>query len=285
MDPAFSRSTAGRPADDGTGVGTLLRGWRERRRFSQLALALEAGISTRHLSFIETGRARPSAGMLITLAEQLQVPLRERNRLLLAAGHAPRYGERPLDDAAMQKVRGALQRLLSAHDPCPGLVLDRRWNIVLANGAATGLTALLPPFLREPPINVFRASLHPEGLAGLTVNFPVWAGYLLGALDRAAAGAGDDATLGQLVREVAAYPNVAALGAQRGRESAPLHDELLVPCVLDVPAGRLALFTTLTTFGTPRDVTLDELSVELFYPADEATDRLLRRGPPAEPPA
>jgi len=254
-------------------VGPLLRDWRSRRRLSQMDLALDAGISPRHLSFIETGRSRPSAQVLLALAERLEMPLRERNLLLLAAGYAPRYAERHLQADAMEPVRGALQRLLDAHDPYPGLVLDRQWNVVLANAAALGLAALLPESLRAPRINVFRASLHPEGLAARTVNFAEWAGYLLDTLRRAAARTGDPALLA-LAREVEAYPDVRALPRSAERAT----PALLVPCVLDLPAGRVSLFTTLTTFGTPRDVTLDELCIELFYPADRATEAQLRGG-------
>lgn len=264
------------------GVGPLLRDWRQRRRLSQLHLALDVGVSTRHLSCIETGRARPSPAMLDALADALQVPLRERNRLLLAAGHAPRYAQRPLDDAAMAQVRGALEQLLQLHAPAPGLVLDRQWNVVLANAPALTLAALLPEPLRAPEFNVFRASLHPQGLAAYTENFDDWAAYLLRALKRALAGTADPA-LAALEAEVLAYPNVQALlarsdGAALRPGGAP--EPLLLPCVLRLPLGgqtvRLSLFTTLTTFGTPRDITLEELSVELFYPADAASAALLK---------
>jgi transcriptional regulator with XRE-family HTH domain len=160
-------------------VGKILREWRSRRRRSQMDLALDVGVSTRHLSFIETGRARPSPAMLDALSGALDVPMRERNHLLLAAGYAPHYTVRTLDDAGMRQVRSALDRLLRAHDPHPGLVLDRQWNVVLANRSAMGLAALLPDHLKQPAFNVFRASLHPQGLAALTENFPDWAGYLL----------------------------------------------------------------------------------------------------------
>lgn len=263
-------ATAGHPAR----VGEILRDWRSRRRRSQLDLALHVGVSTRHLSFIETGRARPSPAMLEALAGALEVPLRERNRLLLAAGYAPRYAARTLDDAGMHQVRGALDRLLRAHEPNPGLVLDRQWNVVLANRSALALAALLPDHLTQPGINVFRASLHPQGLGALTENFADWAGYLLQTLRRAIDTSGD-AALTALEQEVLAYPNVVAL-APGIQAEAPAEAALLVPCVLRLPQGRLSMFTTLTTFGTPRDITLEELSVELFYPADDSTEALLR---------
>lgn len=258
-------------------VGEILRNWRSRRRRSQLDLALDVGVSTRHLSCIETGRARPSPAMLDALAGALDVPLRERNHLLLAAGYAPRYAERTLDDTGMQQVRSALERLLQAHAPNPGLVLDRQWNVVLANRTALALAGLLPAELLQPGFNVFRASLHPQGLAAFTENFAEWAGVLLHTLRRGIAATGD-ASLLQLEREVLAYPNVAALVNAHPADRVP-DTPLLVPCVLRLPHlqdSRLSMFTTLTTFGTPRDITLDELSIELFYPADAASEALLR---------
>lgn len=256
------------------GPGPLLRDWRTRRRRSQMDLALDVGVSTRHLSFIETGRARPSPGVLLALAEQLQVPLRERNRLLLAAGYAPRYAERPLDSEAMAPVRASLQRLLDAHDPYPGVALDRHWNVVLANRAAQALVALLPPALQGPPLNLMRASLHPEGFAAHTANFDDWGRYLVDALQRGATQTGDPGLLA-LEAEVRAYPNVAALPAP-DEPAVPAAPPLLVPCVMRLPQGQLSMFTTLTTFGTPRDITLEELCIELFYPADAASQALLR---------
>ena len=269
--------TATASLDCPAGVGSALRDWRSRRRRSQLDLALQVGVSTRHLSFIETGRARPSPAMLEALAGALDLPLRERNRLLLAAGYAPRYAARALDDSGMHRVRHALDRLLAAHDPFPGLVLDRHWNVVLANRSAQALVALLPAHLLQPAVNVFRASLHPQGLAALTENFGEWAAYLVQTLRRSVAHHGD-AAMHALAQEVLAYPQVAALAAATAPDG-PAEPPLLVPCVLRLPQGRLSMFTTLTTFGTPRDITLDELCVELFYPADDATEALLRARP------
>lgn len=263
-------------------VGTLLRHWRTRRGRSQMALALDVGVSPRHLSFVETGRSRPSAELLLALSEELSVPLRERNVLLLAAGYAPRYTESALGDAALGRVRAALQRMLDTHHPYPGVVIDRAWNIVLANRAAEALVADLPPHLLGPPVNVFRACLHPDGLAARTRNFAEWSAYLLEQLSRSAALTGDPA-LSRLLDEVMAYPTVAG-GAVQSR---PAADEptLLVPLQLDAGGGReLSLFTTLTTFGTPRDITLAELSVELFFPADDASDALLRQASPPDGP-
>lgn len=266
------------PATRPGAVGDLLRTWRSRRRRSQMDLALDVGVSTRHLSCIETGRARPSPAMLEALAGALDVPLRERNRLLLAAGYAPRYAERTLDDDGMRQVRGALERLLRAHEPNPGLVLDRQWNLVLANRPAMALAGLLPDALKTPEFNVFRASLHPQGLGAFTENFADWAHYLLATLQRAVATSADPG-LAALQQEVLAYPNVAALLAAGLPPDAGADAPLLVPCVLRLPHlqnARLSMFTTLTTFGTPRDITLDELSIELFYPADDASEALLR---------
>ncbi|HMK11574.1 MAG TPA: helix-turn-helix transcriptional regulator [Acidimicrobiales bacterium] len=255
-------------------VGTLVRDWRARRHRSQLDLALEVGVSARHLSFVETGRSTPSPELVLALAEGLDVPLRERNTLLLAAGYAPRYQETSLDDPAMAMMHAAIQRLLDAHDPYPGLVIDRHWNVVLTNRAATALVAGLPVDLLGPPLNVYRVCLHPAGLASRTRNFPAWASYLLHQLRRSVV-LTNDPSLAALQDEVNAYPNVAALASTQG---GPVWEDppILVPVELERSGAVVSLFTTLTTFGTPRDITLDELAVELFFPADEATAELLR---------
>jgi transcriptional regulator with XRE-family HTH domain len=245
-----------------------------RRRRSQMDVALDVGVSTRHLSFVETGRSNPSPELLVAIADELAVPLRERNALLLAAGYAPRYAETPLDDAEMRQVRGALQRLLDSHQPYPGAVIDRMWNVVLSNQAGQVLVAGAAPWLLEPPINVFRVSLHPEGMANRILNFADWAGHLVGELRRAASVSGA-AELEELLAEVTAYPNVAALGGWR-EGAGPDAPELLVPLQLDLDGVELSLISTLTRFGTPQDVTLSELAVELFFPADEATGEYLR---------
>jgi transcriptional regulator with XRE-family HTH domain len=255
-------------------VGVLLREWRARRRVSQLDLSLNVGVSARHLSFVESGRSRPSAELLLALADGLDIPLRECNTLLLAAGHAPRYPSRPLDDAALGPARDAVQRLLAAHDPYPGILIDRCWNIVATNSAAAALTAGMPESLLGPPANVYRLCLHPDGLAARTLNFGEWARYLLHQLRRTVALTGDPA-LRSLDAEVRDYRGIADLTT--GQRAPNDNPPLLVPLVLDIGGGqRLSLFTTLTTFGTPRDVTLDELAVELFYPADESSAALLR---------
>jgi hypothetical protein len=208
------------------------------------------------------------------LADRLEIPLRERNRLLLAAGYAPRYAERQLDADAMEHVRGALQRLITAHDPYPGVVLDRAWNVLLANRAAQALSTMLPPHLRGPPMNVIRAGLHPDGFARLTVNFDDWGGHLIDVLQREAAKTACPALLA-LEREVHTYPNVDALRARRDAGALPA-PRLLVPFIVNLPQGRVSLFTTRTFFGSPLDVTLEEICIELFYPADLASESLLR---------
>ena len=234
-------------------------------------LALDVGVSPRHLSFVETGRSRPSPELLLTLADHLDVPLRERNVFMLAAGYAPRFGQTSLDDPSMAQVRAALGRLLDGHHPYPGVVIDRVWNVVLANPAAARLTEGLPPDLTTPVLNVFRVCLHPDGLAGRTRNFGEWAGYLLGQLERLQKLTNDPA-VAALADEVGAYRSVTALDpATRERDEAAL----LVPWSVEVGGHELSFFTTLTTFGTPRDITLDEVAVELFYPADERSDRVL----------
>lgn len=255
-------------------VGPLVKEWRARRGRSQMDLAHSAGVSTRHLSFVETGRSRPSPELVLALAEDLDVPLRERNTMLLAAGFAPRYARTPLDDPTMAHITASLQRLLDAHDPYPGVALDRHWDVVLANRAAGALIGLLPPELAGPPTNIFRVSLHPGGLAAHTVNFDEWATYLLGQLRRLVAVTGDPG-LGTVEAEVSGYPNVVAL-LGRAAPTSPDEPALLVPYRLRLNDAELSLFTTLTTFGTPRDVTLDELAIELFFPADESTASVLR---------
>jgi len=254
-------------------VGTLIREWRGRRRRSQMDLAHEAGVSPRHLSFVETGRSRPSPELVMTIAEHLDVPLRDRNSLLLAAGYAPRFEETPLSDPAMAHVRAALELVLDRHDPYPGVVLNRRWDVVLANAAAGALLAALPDELRAP-VNLFRAGLHPAGFAAITRNFDEWGGYLVNQLHRLVVLTADPA-LEALEAEVHTFPGVVGLRDAPGWSDWG-EPPLLVRCELALGGADVALFTTLTTFGTPRDVTLDELAIELFYPADDATEALLR---------
>lgn len=257
-------------------VGPLVRDWRHRRRRSQMDLALEVGVSCRHLSYVETGRSRPSPELVLAIAEHLEIPLRERNHLLLAAGYAPRYSERPLDHESMAAVRGSIQRLLDAHDPYPGVALDRQWNLVLTNSAAITLLVDVPAPLLDPPINVYRLGLHPEGLWSRSTNPHEWGAFLMWQLRRALALSADPA-LAALLDEVSAYPTVAALSTARAGFDEP---PLLVPFRFTTPLGELSLFTTITTFGTPRDVTLDEIAIELFFPADAASEAMLRAATP-----
>jgi transcriptional regulator with XRE-family HTH domain len=254
-------------------VGDLLREWRQRRRLSQLDLALEAEVSTRHLSFVESGRARPSREMVLHLAERLEVPLRERNALLVAAGFAPVFRERALQDPALAAARKAIDLVLKGHEPYPALAIDRHWTMVAANAAAMRLVAGLDPALLEPPVNVLRLSLHPQGLSPRIANLPEWRAHLLERLGRQLELSADPA-LAELLKELEAYP-----GAGGGRRSHVPPTDLggvVVPLQVATDAGTLSLFSTTTVFGTPLDVTLSELALECFYPADTATAEALR---------
>jgi transcriptional regulator with XRE-family HTH domain len=250
-------------------VGTLLRDWRQRRRLSQLDLALEAGVSARHLSFVETGRSRPSAEMVLHLADELEVPLRDRNQLLLAAGYAPRYGERSLDEPEMKPVRDAVDLVLAGHEPYPAVVVDRGWNMVAGNRAVALLTEGVASELLEPPVNVLRVSLHPDGVAPRIANLGEWRAHLLERLGRQIAATGD-AELAALYEELAAYPGPAAPAESTGEEARRAAD-IVIPLRIRTDDGELAFFSTVTTFGTPVDVTVSELAIESFFPADAAT--------------
>jgi transcriptional regulator with XRE-family HTH domain len=251
-------------------IGTLLREWRERRRLSQLDLALGAGVSARHLSFIETGRSRPSAEMVMQLAEHLDVPLRDRNGLLLAAGYAPAYGQRGLDEPEMGPVRDAIERVLRGHEPYPAVVVDRHWGLVAGNAAVPLLTAGVAEHLLEPPVNVLRLSLHPEGMAPRIVNLGEWRAHLLDRLGRQAVASGDPA-LFALHDELADYP-----GGGGGHSADLEAGAIAVPLRVRTDAGELSFISTAATFGTALDVTVSELSIESFFPADEQTARALR---------
>ena len=258
-------------------VGTMLREWREDRRRSQLDLAVDVGVSTRHLSYVETGKSKPSPELVLALADHLAVPLRERNALLLAAGYAPRFGETPLDADAMGAVRRALGALIDAHDPYPAVVVDRHWNLVMANGGAGRLVAGVAAWLAGPPLNVYRATLHPEGLAPAIENLDEWAHHLLATLHRQVAATRDDA-LRELLEEVSAYPGIAELGTSwRTPSAAPA---VVTPLRLRIGDEVSSWFSTNTSIGTPADITLDELHVELFHPADDATAARARRAAP-----
>jgi transcriptional regulator with XRE-family HTH domain len=252
-------------------VGGLLRGWRERRRLSQLELSNRAEVSTRHLSFVETGRSAPSREMVLLIAEQLGVPLRERNRLLLAAGYAPVYTETAMDAPEMAPIRAAVRQVLTAHEPWPALVVDRNWNLVDANAGLTLFTASVAPHLLAPPANVLRASLHPEGMAPQIVNLGEWRGHLLARLRRQLDVTADP-DLGSLYRELRAYP----CGQPEPPVELPGPGEIVVPLRVRHGGQELSFFSTVATFGTPLDVTLAELAIESFFPADAHTADVLR---------
>lgn len=254
-------------------LGEFLRGWRQRRRMSQLELALEADISQRHLSFIESGRARPSRDMLLHLAERLDVPPRERNPMLLAGGFAPIFTERSLDDPALAAARRTIDMILTGHEPFPALAIDRHWTLIAANRAlAPLLGGLADPALAEPPINVLRLSLHPQGLAPHIVNLGEWRAHLLDRLRQQIAVSGD-AILIALLTELTSYPL-----PDRPPQQAPTDMAgIAVPLQLQTQAGLLSFLSTTTMFGTPVDITLSELAIESFFPVDRATSEILNK--------
>lgn len=242
-------------------VGEMLRQWRQRRRLSQLDLAIAAEVSARHISLVETGKSRPSADMVVRLADQLDVPLRDRNRLLLAAGFAPRYAERPLDDDALSAARHAVAQVLRAHEPYPALAFDRRWNIVMTNRVVEPLFAgVAAAELLRPPINMVRLALAPRGLAPLVVNLSDVRAMFRSRIRRQLAIA-PDAELTALYEEVLAPDSESA-------ECASIETDVMIPMILRLGGREVRMFSTITTFGTPMDVTLDEISVESYYPAD-----------------
>jgi transcriptional regulator with XRE-family HTH domain len=253
-------------------VGELLRGWRHRRRFSQLQLAAASGVSTRHVSFIECGRSRPSREMVLHLAASLEVPLRERNALLLAAGFSPAYAESSLDAPLMAPIREALDQLLSAHDPFPAVVIDRYWNLVLANSGVLVLVEGIDDELLRPPINVMRASLHPSGLAPRIENFGEYSRHLLGRLRRQIFLTGDP-DLEALFAELVAYPGVQV---REDEEMQPDPTQVVLPIRLRSGSQILSFFTMISTLGTALDLTLADLALESFFPADDLTNRILR---------
>jgi transcriptional regulator with XRE-family HTH domain len=259
-------------------VGHLLRDWRTRRRMSQLDLASEAGISARHLSFVETGRSRPSREMVLHLADRLDVPLRERNALLMAGGFAPTFPATDFAAPEMQAVRDAVDRILAAHEPFPAILVDRHWNLVANNAAALLLVEGIAPELLDPPCNVLRASLHPKGLAPRIVNLDEWAAHILGNLRRQVAVTGDD-ELRDLADELAGYATelgIADHQQQEGPRSIAPHP-VAMTMRLRTDAGELAFITLIATFGTALDITLTELALETFLPADASTSAALHR--------
>lgn len=255
-------------------VGDLLREWRQRRRLSQLELSLRAEISTRHLSFVETGRSKPSSTMVLRLAEELEVPLRERNRLLLAAGYAPAYGRSDLESPRMEAVRTALRQILTGHEPYPAVVVDRNWNIVDRNDSIALLLAEVSPHLLTPPVNALRITLHPDGMAPRIINHRQWRAHLLARLRRQIA-ASADGSLSELYEELRRYP---CDGCEADTEPLPGPADIAVPLRLRHGRGELAFFSTVATFGTPLDITTEELAIESFFPADPATGAALRIG-------
>lgn len=255
-------------------MGDYLREWRQRRRLSQMDLALEAEISTRHLSFLETGRSQPSREMVLLLAEKLDMPLRERNIMLVSAGFAPVYSQRSLDDPALESMRQAVDLVLKGHDPYPALAVDRHWLLVSANDALVSLIGDVDPVLMKPPVNVLRLSIHPAGLARRIVNFTEWRNHLVHRLHRQVDATGD-AVLAALIEELRAYPTPDA--AARAPKTSHDYAGIVVPLQIMTGEGVLTLFSTTTIFGTPVDVTLSELAIEAFFPADPETGLALRR--------
>ena len=264
---------AAAPTAGPASFGDHLRNWRQQRHLSQMELADEADISTRHVSFMETGRTNPSRDMVLRLCERLAVPLRERNALLVAAGYAPMYRERALDDPALAAARQAVELVLKGHEPCPAIALDRCWNVVAANHAAQALLAAhVSPELLAPPINVFRLSLHPQGLASRIANLAQWRAHLFERLRQQIQATADPALVA-LQAELLEYP------APPPSDTLVLDGEMLgvvMPFCFDSVHGMLSLISTTTIFGTPVDVTLQELAVESFFPADAFTAQVLR---------
>jgi transcriptional regulator with XRE-family HTH domain len=256
-------------------VGTLLREWRQRRRLTQLDLALDADISARHLSFVETGRAQPSREMVLNLTEALEIPLRERNALLVSAGFAPMFRERALDDAALAAARTAIDVVLEAQKPFPAFALDRHWNIAASNSALQELYEGVAPELMQRPVNGLRLTLHPRGMAPRIANLAEWRAHLFSRLRRQIELTGD-AVLAGLMKEVSAY--VYSKELEEPKEKAQtIEQTVLVPLKIRTSLGLLSFLSTTTVFGTPTDVTLSELAIEMFFPADAATAQAVRK--------
>ncbi|MCX4704778.1 helix-turn-helix transcriptional regulator [Streptomyces sp. NBC_01352] len=267
-----SAASSGTPAD--RGVGPLLRAWREQRRVSQLELALRADSSARHISFIETGRSRPSEEMVLRLAEHLDVPVRERNALLLAAGYAPHYSETPLDDPALEALREGMERLIQGYEPYPALVLDAMYNVLAANRGILMLLDGIPEFLLAPPLNAMRLTLHPQGLAPRIRNLREWRGHLLAQMERHIALYRSD-PLRELYEEVAAYPVPEAAGDGRDGQPAEPVPYFALPMQIEHEGRTLSFISSISTFNTPMDVTVAELAIETLLPADPATVKYL----------
>ncbi len=252
--------------------GKHLRQWRLHRRLSQLDLAMDAAISTRHLSFVETGRSVPSREMVLRLSERLDIPLRERNTLLVAAGYAPMYRERALDDPALNPARQAVELILKSHEPYPAIAIDRHWNVVAANSVVPHLLAgVQDAALLQPPMNALRLSLHPQGLAPQIANLAQWRAHLFERVRHQIA-ASADPVLTALLEELLAYPTQEGADLQLEGE----HPGVVMPFQFETPQGVLSFISTITVFGTPVDVTLQELAMETFFPADEFTRKVLQ---------
>jgi transcriptional regulator with XRE-family HTH domain len=254
-----------------TPVGDLLREWRERRRLSQLELSIQANISTRHLSFVETGRSRPSSDMILRLSEHLDVPFRDRNRLLLAGGYAPVYAETGLGTPQMSAVAAAIRKVLAGHEPYPAVVVDRRWNLLDANAGISLFTQTAAPGLLAPPLNVLRFSLHPEGLAPRIVNLGEWRAHLLARLRRQAALTADP-ELHALHEELRGYP----CDQPVPEVELPGPGDVVAPLHIRADGHELAFFSITAVFGTPLDITIAEIAIESFFPADPRTAEFLR---------
>jgi transcriptional regulator with XRE-family HTH domain len=253
-------------------VGDHLRHWRQLRRLSQLDLASEAEMSTRHLSCVETGKASPSRELVLRLCERLAVPLRERNAWLVAAGYAPMYREHAMDNPTMQAARRAVQHILDSHEPWPAVAFDRHWNLVMANRMVAPLLTGVAPELLQPPVNLLRISLHPGGLAPRIANLNQWREHLFARLRQQIHQTGDEG-LANLLTELMAYPAQPEDAAQRLDGE---HSGVLMPFLYQAPTGLLHLISTTTVFGSPVDITLQELALETFFPGDEATADALR---------
>jgi transcriptional regulator with XRE-family HTH domain len=252
-------------------VGEMLREWRQRRRLSQLAFACDAEISARHLSFLETGRSKPSRDMLLHLAERLEMPFRERNALLLAAGYAPVYSETRLDSPDAAAARRAVDLVLASYEPFPALAVDRHWNLVAANAALPLFLTGIPEELLQPPVNVLRLSLHPQGLGNRIENLGEWRAHIFDRLQQQIELANDE-ELAELVRELEAYPG----GKKPSEGYKSEYGGLIVPLKLKTDAGTLSFFTTTTVFGTAVDITFSELVIESFMPGDAFTAETVR---------
>jgi transcriptional regulator with XRE-family HTH domain len=267
--------TDGKVTTGPAGVGPLLRGWREQRRVSQLELALGADSSARHISFIETGRSRPSEEMVLRLAEHLDVPVRERNALLLAAGYAPRYPETPLDDPALDALRAGMEQLIQGYEPYPAVVVDAMYNVHAANRGILMLLDGIPEHLLQPPLNAMRLTLHPEGLAPRIRNLREWRGHLLAQMERQIALHRSE-PLRKLYEEVAAYPVPEESQSPGAAEPAEPVPYFALPLQVEHEGRVLSFVSSISTFNTPMDVTVAELAIETLLPADPATVKYLQ---------